>query len=189
MRSDAFIKSQKILFLLLSLLNIFYSSPHSLEFTVSFEIIHLCCVRLWHSKKRQSDNTEDWHWRKRRRRRTRGGSSLLVFVTSVCQPAVWASLEAGSTALDHRECQRRTDTHSLVYSSTESSSSSVLGIKWLLSAEAGLRRWTRARSFRFRIFHCGEVTKRGVQSSQSHCDDFCADPHRYQLWKQITLLS
>lgn len=25
--------------------------PHSLEFTVSFEIIHLCCVRLWHSKR------------------------------------------------------------------------------------------------------------------------------------------
>ncbi len=41
----------------------------------------------------------------------RGGLRLLVFITFLCQPVVWVSLEARAPTLDHRECQKHTNTH------------------------------------------------------------------------------
>ena len=38
----------------------------------------------------------------------RGGLRLVLIVTLLCQPAVWVSLEATATTLDHRECQKHT---------------------------------------------------------------------------------
>lgn len=40
-----------------------------------------------------------------------GGLRLVLIVISLCQPAVWASLEATATTLDHRECQKHTGRH------------------------------------------------------------------------------
>lgn len=40
-----------------------------------------------------------------------GGLRLVLIVILLCQPAVWVSLEAPATTLDHRECQKHTGRH------------------------------------------------------------------------------